>query len=100
VLQELNTILLIVGPLLTPVALILINRVVRARAHGFPFFFFLGSKIPPLLVVFGHVDVISITIVALDPFFLLGIHSYKFFECPLVIHGVVIHLKSFEFFRE
>jgi hypothetical protein len=100
VLQELNAILLIVAPLLAPLALILVNRVVGAHAHSFPFFFFLGSKILPLLMVLSHVDAISTTIVVLDPFFLLGTHSYKLFECPLVIHGVVIHLKSFELLQE
>jgi hypothetical protein len=101
VLQELNAIILIVAPLLAPLALVLVHRLVGARAHDFPFILFLGSKRPwgkilSLLVMLSHVDTI-ITIVALDPFFILGTHSYELFECPLVIHGVVIHLKSFEF---
>jgi hypothetical protein len=57
------------------------------------------GKFFPLLVVLSHVDAINTTIVALDPFFLLDTHSYKLFECPFVIHGVVVHLKGFEFFR-
>jgi hypothetical protein len=104
VLQELNAILLIVTPLLTPLALILVHRLVGAYAHDFPFILFLGSKRPwgkilSLLVVLSHVDTIT-TIVALDPFFLLDTHSYELFECPLVIHGVVIHLEGFDFLQE
>jgi hypothetical protein len=102
VLQELNAILLIVAPLLAPLALILVHMVVGARAHGFPFVFFLGSirlwsKILPLLVVLSHVDAINTTIVAIDPLLLLDTHSYELLECPLVIHGVVVYLKGFEF---
>jgi hypothetical protein len=89
-----------VAPLLAPLALILVHRVVGACARGFPFVFFLGSKILHLLVMLSHVDTINNTIVALDPFFLLDTHSYELFECPLIIHGVVIHLKGFEFLRE
>jgi hypothetical protein len=77
---------------------------VGARAHNFPFIFFLGSKRPwgkllSLLVVLSHVDTIT-TIIALDLFFLLDTHSYELFECPLVIHGDVIHLEGFEFFQD
>jgi hypothetical protein len=100
VLQELNAILLIVAPLLAPFVLILVHMMVEAYAHGFPFVFFLGSKILPLLVLCSHVDTINTTIIAIDPFFLLDTHSYELFECPLVIHGVVIHLEGFEFLRE
>jgi hypothetical protein len=104
VLQELNAILLIVTPLLAPPALILVHRLVEAHAHGFPFILFLGSKrhwgkILSLLVVLSHVDTIII-IVVFDPFFLLDTYRYELFECPLVIHGVVIHLEDFEFLRE
>jgi hypothetical protein len=105
VLQKLNAILLIVAPLLAPLALILVHRLVRARAHGFLFIFFLGniklwSKIIYLLVVLSHVDAINTTIVALDHFFLLDTHSYELYECPLIIHGDVIHFKGFEFLHE
>jgi hypothetical protein len=100
VLQKLNAILLIVTPLLAPLTLILIHRVVRSRVHDFPFVFFFGSKILSLLVVLGHIDAINTTIIALDPFFLLSTHGYEFFHYPLVIHGVVIHLKGFEFLRK
>jgi hypothetical protein len=90
-----------VAPLLAPLALILVHGVVRAHARSFPFVFFLGSirfwsKILPLLVVLSLVDAINTTIVALDPLFLLDTHSYELLECPLVIHGVVVHLKGFE----
>jgi hypothetical protein len=102
VLQELNAILLVVAPLLAPHVLILVHRLIGARAHGFFFVFFLGSirlwrEILSLLVVLNHVDTINTTIIALDPFFLLDAHSYEVFECPLAIHGVVVHLKGFEF---
>jgi hypothetical protein len=100
VFQELNAILLIVVPLLVPLALILVHRVVGARARGFPFVLFLRSKILPLLVVLSHADNINTTIVVLDPFFLLDTHSYELFKCSLIIHGVVIHLEGFEFLRE
>jgi hypothetical protein len=50
-------------------------------------------------VVLSHVDAINITIIALDPFFLLNTHSYELFECQLVIHGVVVHLEDFEFLQ-
>jgi hypothetical protein len=100
VLQELNAVLLIMTPSLAPLALILVHWLVRARAHGFSFIFLLGGKILPLLVVLSHVDAIGTTIVALDPFFLLDTHSYELFECPFVIHGVVIHLEGLEFLRE
>jgi hypothetical protein len=105
VLQELNAILLIVTPLLLPLPLILVHRRVGARAHGFPFVFFLvsirlWSKILPFLVVLSHVDAINTTIVALDPLLLLDTHSYKLLECPLLIHRVVVHLKCFKFLRE
>jgi hypothetical protein len=52
------------------------------------------------LVVLSHVDAINTTIVALDPLFLLYTHGYELLECPLVIHGVVVHLEGFEFLRE
>jgi hypothetical protein len=100
VLKELNAILLIVAPLLTLLALILVHRLVGARARGFPFIFFLGSKILSLLMVLSHVDTINTTIIALDPFFLLDTNSYELFKCPLVIHGVVIHLEGFESHRQ
>jgi hypothetical protein len=105
VLQELNAILLIMAPLLAPHALIRVHRLIGAYAHGFPFIFFLGSirlwtEILSLLVVLSHVDAINTTIVALDPIFLLDTHSYKLFMYPIVIHGVVIHLKGFEFLWE
>jgi hypothetical protein len=99
VLQELNAILLIVTPLLAPLALILIHMLVGARAHMFPFVFFLGSKILPLLVLLSHVDAINTTIIVLDPLFLLDTHSYELLECSLIIHGVVVHLEGFEFLR-
>jgi hypothetical protein len=58
---------------------------------AFPLSSFLrGGGILPLLVVLSHVD----------PLFLLDTHGYELLECPLVIHGVVVHLKSFEFLRE
>jgi hypothetical protein len=57
-------------------------------------------EILSLLVVLSHVDAINTTIVALDPIFLLDTHSYKLFMYPIVIHGVVIHLKGFKFLRE
>jgi hypothetical protein len=44
VLQVLNAKKFIVAPLLAPLALILIYRMVGARAHSFPFVFFLGEK--------------------------------------------------------
>jgi hypothetical protein len=100
VLQELNAVLLIMTPSLAPLALILVHWLVRARAHGFSFIFLLGGKILPLLVVLSHVDAINTIIVALDPFFLLDTHSYELFECPFIIHGVVIHLEGLEFLRE
>jgi hypothetical protein len=80
--------------------LILVHRLIRAHARGFSFVFFLGSirlwrEILSLLVVLSHVDAINITIIALDPFFLLGTHSYELLECPLIIHGVVVHLEGF-----
>jgi hypothetical protein len=100
VLQELNAVLLIVALSLAPLALILVHRLVRARAHDFSFIFLLGGKILPLLVVLSHVDAINTTIVTLDPFFLLDTHRYELFECPFVIHGVVIHLEGLEFLRE
>jgi hypothetical protein len=70
VLQELNVFLLIVAPLFAPHALILVHRLIGARANGFPFIFFLGSvrlwgEILSLLVVLSHVDSINTTIV--DP---------------------------------
>jgi hypothetical protein len=99
VLQELNAVLLIVAPPLAPLALILVHRLVGARAHNFSFAFFLGG-ILPLLVVLSHVDAINITIVALDSLFLLDTHGYELLECPLIIHGVIIHLKGFEFLHE
>jgi hypothetical protein len=46
------------------------------------------------------VDAINITIVALDPLFLLDTYSYELLECSLIIHGVIIHLEDFEFLRE
>jgi hypothetical protein len=76
VLQELNAVLLIVVPSLAPLALILIHRLVGARAHDFSFIFLLGG-ILPLLLVLSHVDTINTTIVALNPFFLLNTHSYE-----------------------
>jgi hypothetical protein len=100
VLQELNAVLLIVAPPLAPLALILVHRLVGARAHNFSFIFLLGGGILPLLVVLSHVDAINTTIVALDHFFLLDTHSYELFECPFVIHGVVVHLEGFKFLRE
>jgi hypothetical protein len=71
VLQVLNAKKFIVAPLLAPLALILIYRVVGARAHSFPFVFFFRRKILSLLVVLSHVDAINATIVALYPLFLL-----------------------------
>jgi hypothetical protein len=101
VLQELNAVLLIVALPLAPLALILVHRLVGARAHTFSFVFFLeGGGILPLLVVLSNVDAINTTIVALDPFFVLDTHVYKLFECPLVIHGVVVLLEGFEFLEE
>jgi hypothetical protein len=100
VLQELNVVLLIVTPSLAPLALILVHRLVGARAHGFSFIFLSGGKIIPLLVALSHVDAINTTIVALDPFFLLDTHSYELLECPFVIHGVIIHLEGLEFLQE
>jgi hypothetical protein len=35
-----------------------------------------------------------------DHFFLLDTHSYKLFECPLIIHRVAVHLEGFEFLQE
>jgi hypothetical protein len=101
VLQKLNAILLIVALLLAPHALILVHKLIRARAHGFSFVFFLGSirlwrEVLSLLVVLSHVDAINTTIVAIDSFFLLNTHSYELFECSVVIHGVVVHLEGFE----
>jgi hypothetical protein len=100
VLQELNAVFLIVAPPLTPLALILVHRLVGSRAHNFSFIFFLGGKNLPILVVFSHVDAINTIIVALDPFFLLDTHSYELFECLFIIHGVVVHLEGLEFIRE
>jgi hypothetical protein len=100
VLQELNAVLLIVVFSLAPLALILVHRLVGARAHGFSFIFLPERKIISLLLVLGQVDTISTTIVALNPFFLLDTHSYELFKCPLVIHGVIIHLEGLEFLRE
>jgi hypothetical protein len=105
VLQELNTILLIVAPLLAPHTMILVHRWIRARAHEFSYVFSLGSirlwrEVLSLLVVLTHVDAINTTIVALDPFFLLDTYSYELFECSLVIHGVVVHLEGIEFLQE
>jgi hypothetical protein len=100
VLQELNVILLIVAPLLAPLGLILVHRVIKTHAHSFPFVFFLRSKILPLLVVLSHVDAINTTIVALDPLFLLDTHSYELLECPLFIHGIVVHLEGLKFLQE
>jgi hypothetical protein len=100
VLQELNAVLLIVALPLAPLALILVHRLVGARAHSFSFVFFLGRGILPLLMMLSHVDAINITIVALDPFFLLDTHGYELFECPLVIHRVIVHLEGFEFLQE
>jgi hypothetical protein len=99
-LQEFNAVLLIVAPPLAPLTLILVHRLVGARAHSFSFIFFLGRGDLPLLVVLNHVDTINTIIVALDPFLLLDTHGYELFECPLVIHGVVVHLECFEFLRE
>jgi hypothetical protein len=79
VLQELNTVLLIVTLPLAPLALILVHRLIVARAHNFSFVFFLEGEILPLLVVLSHVDAINTTIVALDPFFLLDTHGYELF---------------------
>jgi hypothetical protein len=98
--QELNAVLLIVTPLLTPLALILVRRLVGAHAHGFSFVFFLGGGIIPLLVVLSHVDAINTTIVMLDHLFLLDTHSYELLECPLIIHGVIIHFEGFKFLQE
>jgi hypothetical protein len=56
-----------------------------------------GGGILSLFVVLGHVDTINTTIIVLDPIFLLDTHRYELFECSLVIHGVVVHLKGFEF---
>jgi hypothetical protein len=105
VLQELNAILLIVTPLLAPHALILIHRLIGARAHDFSFIFFLARmslwrEVLSLLVVLSHVDAINTTIAAFDPFILLDTHSYELFECSLVIHRVVVHLEGFKFLRE
>jgi hypothetical protein len=102
VLQELNAVLLIVAPSLAPLALILVHRLVEARAHDFSFIFLPGEGggILPLLVVLSHVETINTTIVALDPFFLLDTHSYELFKCLFVIHGVVIHLEGLEFLQE
>jgi hypothetical protein len=105
VLQELNAILLIVAPLLALHALILVHRLVEAHAHDFSFVFFLGSirlwrEVLSLLVMLDYIDAINTTIVALDPIFFLDTHSYELFECPPVIHGVVVHLEGFEFLRE
>jgi hypothetical protein len=41
VLQELNAVLLIVALPLAPLSLILVHRLVEARAHSFSFVFFL-----------------------------------------------------------
>jgi hypothetical protein len=78
-LQEFNAVLLIVAPPLAPLTLILVHRLVGARAHSFSFIFFLEGEILSLLVVLSHVDAINITIVVLDPFFLLDTHGYKLF---------------------
>jgi hypothetical protein len=78
ILQELNVVLLIVAPPLAPLALILVHRLIGARAHSFSFVFFLGG-ILPLLVVLSHVDAINTTIITLDPFFLLDTHGYELF---------------------
>jgi hypothetical protein len=104
VLQELNTIVLIVTPLLAPHPLILVHMLIGACAHDFPFIFFHGSispweKILSLLVVLGHVDAINTTIIVLDPILLLDTHSYELFEYPFVIHGVIVHFEGFEFLR-
>jgi hypothetical protein len=104
-LQELNAILLIVAPILAPHALILVHRLIEARAHSFSFVFFLGSirlkmEVLSLLVVLSHVNAINTTIVALDSFLLLDTHSYELFECQLVIHGVVVCLEGFKFLQE
>jgi hypothetical protein len=68
--------------------LILVHRLVGARAHGF-FFIFLPGGILPLLLVLGQVDTISTNIVALDPFFLLDTHSHEIFKCtsPVSAHA-------------
>jgi hypothetical protein len=87
------------APPLAPFALILVHRLVGARAHNFFFFFFLGGIIS-LFVVLSHVDAINTTIVTFDSLFLLDTHGYELFECTLVIHGVVVHLESFKFLRE
>jgi hypothetical protein len=94
-----------VAPLLAPQLLNLVYRLIGARAHDFPFIFFLGSirlwsQILSLLLVPSHVDTINTIIVVLDPFFLLDTHRYELFECSLVIHGVVIHMKGFKFLQE
>jgi hypothetical protein len=44
VLQKLNAVLLIVVTSLAPLALILVHRLVGARAHSFSFIFFSGGN--------------------------------------------------------
>jgi hypothetical protein len=100
VLQELNAVLLIVTLPLASLALIIVHKLVGTHAHNFSFVFFLEGEILPLLVVLSHVDAINTTIVTFDPFFLLDTHGYELLYCPLVIHGVVVHLEGFEFLRE
>jgi hypothetical protein len=100
---KVNTILLIAPPLFAPLSLIRINWGLRAHAHNFPLFFFLGSlrlqsKIL-FLVVLSHDDVINTIIIALD-LLLLDTHSQELLECPILIHGVVVDLKDFKFLWE
>jgi hypothetical protein len=99
VLQELNAILLIVAPLLAPLVLIIVHRVIGARAHDFPFVFFLRSKILPLLVMLSYVDAINTTTIVLDPLLFLDTHSNEFLMCLLLIHGVVVDLKGLKLLR-
>jgi hypothetical protein len=99
VLQELNAIFLIVALPLAPLALILVNWGLRAHAHGFPLVFYLGSirfrsKILLLLVA------INTTVVTLDPLLLLDTHNRELLRCPLLIHGVVVHLGGLKFLQE
>jgi hypothetical protein len=95
VLQELNSVLLIVSSRKAPFALVFLSW---RPAHTLPLFFILGGrpghKIHLLVVVLGQVGTVNTTIIAFDHLLFLDTHSHEFLKCPLLFHVVIVDLKG------
>jgi hypothetical protein len=101
VLEELNTVLLIVSSLKAPLALVFLSW---RPGLALPLFFIpqgrLGHETPLLVVVLGQVHTVNTTTIVLDPLLFLDTHSNEFLKCPLLIHGIVVDLKSLKLLRQ